>query len=250
MLSFDRELARSLAGEYLCTFIFIFTICSSSLNEGRLGGGISSLPGALCTSFVALSIIYSFGSISGAHFNPAVTFGAIIGRKIDPIKGVLYILLQVIAATTAIATLMGIFPEGGNIADSLVLKPGAGVSLMQALTIETIMSFILVFVIYATAMGITIPTAGGDASDEFAEEATERILQAKQRLPFGPLAIGFTLGFLCLIGGTISGGAFNPARATGPALLSLKFEYLWVYWAGDLLGAAIATGFYLALFAN
>ncbi len=57
---------------------------------------------------------------------------------------------------------------------------------------------------------------------------------------FAPVAIGFTLGFLCLLGGSVSGGAFNPARAFGPALVTGHFDNHWVYWIGDFMGAALA----------
>jgi len=59
---------------------------------------------------------------------------------------------------------------------------------------------------------------------------------------FAPFAIGFTVGFLTLIGGTVSGGAFNPARVFAPALFSGKWTHQWVYWLGDLSGAACAAG--------
>ena len=62
--------------------------------------------------------------------------------------------------------------------------------------------------------------------------------------PFAGLAIGFMLGALCLVGGKISGGAFNPARAMAPAVLARKFEYLWIYWVGDLVGAGFAALLY------
>jgi hypothetical protein len=67
---------------------------------------------------------------------------------------------------------------------------------------------------------------------------------------FAPLAIGFTLGFLGLIGGTVSGGAFNPARVFGPAFLSGQgWKYQWIYWVADFVGAGLA-GLTQSIFAH
>lgn len=243
-MKFDMQIAKALVGEFLCTFVFIFTICANHLSEERQNVHLGSLGAAVSTAFVAIAIIYTFGGHSGAHFNPAVTLGALIGRKINPIMGALYIVLQLLAACAATGTLVFLYP-GIKVADSLLLAPAKGVTLVEAVAMEATLTFILVLVIYGTAMGVRT-SASKDADLESAtnEEDAESLASNKQKMNFAPIAIGLTLGFLCFLGGTVSGGAFNPARATAPALLAWKFTNLWIYWVGDLVGASLAAILY------
>ncbi len=246
-MKFDFPTIKSLTAEFLCTFIFIFTICSNGLNEARTGVSTAAVSAGVSTGFAATAIIFAFGGLSGAHFNPAVTIGAIIGRKIDVVQGLFYIVLQLVAALLAVSTLIFLFPETG-VADSLVLKVGENANVAQAVCFEFLMTFILVFVIYATAMGLK--TTSTDSDVESQDEQMELIAENKEKLKFAPIAIGLTLGFLCFLGGTVSGGAFNPARATAPALLSGDLSDVWIYWVGDLLGAIVAALLYMKFFAR
>lgn len=241
-MKFNLQTAKALIGEFLCTFIFIFTICANKLSEGRQGVHLGSLGAGVSTAFVAVAIIYTFGGHSGAHFNPAVTLGAVVGRKINPIMGILYIVLQLLAACAAVGTLIFLYP-GSKVADALLLAPDKDATLAEAVAMEATLTFILVLVIYGTAMGVRTATKEADL-ESAAEEDAELLTSNKQRMNFAPIAIGLTLGFLCFLGGSVSGGAFNPARATAPALLTWKFTNLWIYWAGDLLGASLAAVLY------
>lgn len=240
MLAFDRPLLKALVGEFLCTFIFVFTLSGTALSRPGLAGF------ALATALVSVAIIYSFGGLSGAHFNPAVTLAAMIGGKIHPIKGVMYMVLQVLAAISAVGTLMMLHPTD-QVAESLVFKPGARASIPAAIVMEGVLTFVLVFVIYCTAMEVR--TAAHSQDVESQDEDSEMVAANKQKLNFAPIAIGFTLGFLCFLGGAVSGGAFNPALATAPSVLALDFGNLWIYWVGDLVGAAVAAGLHMLLFA-
>lgn len=243
-MRFDSRTIRSLGAEFLCTFIFIFCICGNGLNEmknemkGAVAVKIGSIGGAISTAFVAVAIIYAFGPHSGAHFNPAVTAGAMIGGKIDPVLGVLYIVLQLLAGVAAVGLWAFFFPDSGA-AKALLLSPPSGVNLIAAVVMEALLSFILVLVIYNTAMGVKIEAPEGDI--ESGEEQAALLAQNRARLNFAPIAIGLTLGFLCFLGGHVSGGAFNPSRATAPAVLTMDFDSLWIYWVGDLCGAVLAA---------
>ncbi len=207
-------------------------------NEVKVG----SVGGAISTAFVAVAIIYAFGPYSGAHFNPAVTAGAMIGGKIDPVLGVLYMVLQLLAGVAAVG-MWSFFLSGSDVAKDLVLAPPANVMPIAAMVMEALLTFILVIVIYNTAMGVkTVATDSDIESDGESGKNQETVLvQNRARLNFAPIAIGLTLGFLCFLGGNVSGGAFNPARATAPAILSMKFGNLWIYWVGDLCGAVLAA---------
>lgn len=235
MIEFDLVFLRACLAEFLCTLIFIFTIC--------LAGG-EAQASAIGTAFAAIAVIYAFGNWSGAHFNPAVTVAAMIGRKIDPIRGCIYVPLQIMASIAAVS-LIGAFYPAGTI-ELLVLKPHTG--LIAGVGMEAFLTFILVFVIYAVAWGPRVTASPTDI--EAHDENSELIATNKARMNFAPLAIGLTLGFLCFLGGSVSGGAFNPARATAPAVLALKFKHLWVYWVGDMAGAAIASLLYIFVFAH
>lgn len=233
-MEFNLELIKALTGEFFVTYLFIFTICMNGIaNPGNVvAGGVS-------TGFAAIALIYSFGAISGAHFNPAVTVGAMIGQKIDPIKGVLYIVLQLVAALAAVGTVMGFVP--GSVA-KLVLAPAEGVNVGAAIGMEAILTFILVFVIYATALGVNPDSKSLDGDSKAADKADAK-------MNFAPIAIGLALGFLCFLGGSVSGGCFNPARAMAPAVLANNYSKVWIYWVGDLIGASAAAVLHTYLFA-
>jgi hypothetical protein len=94
--------------------------------------------------------------------------------------------------------------------------------------------------------GIKVKSAGEEHSGQ---NLTIYATSGNTKAGFAPVAIGFTLGFLGLIGGTVSGGAFNPARVFGPALISGNFKNHWLYWVADFVGAALA-GYTQSFFAH
>ena len=216
---FTRKDVLALLSEFLATGIFIFTICCISINVSRSAIGMGGLIiSGVGTALVAYAIIRTFGDWSGAHFNPAVTLGAMVGGKINVVLGVLYILIQCIAGIFALLLLKLMFP--GDILTPLLLKPAADVSRLNALVTEFVLAFILVFVIYGTTMGVSSATTRTVTRDpESGEETTvldEHALMLKKSAAAG--AIAACLGFLCFLGTSSSGGAFNPVRATAPAL--------------------------------
>lgn len=244
MPKFDGKFIKTLSAEFLVTFLFILTICANALNDARKGVNTGSVSAGVSTGMCAVAIIYAFGGLSGAHFNPAVTVGAIVGGKMDPVTGICYILVQLLAATASVGALIGLYPEKSEeTLTRLLLKPNEQSTTIQAVCFEALMSFILVIIIYGSAMGLK---TASDATDiESQDEQSELIANNKAKLNFAPIAIGFALGFLCFIGGTVSGGAFNPARAFGPALLLVNFSSFWIYAVGDCIGGAVAAVVYM-----
>jgi glycerol uptake facilitator-like aquaporin len=81
------QLIKAVAGELLCTFLFIYIVCATSANFIRLNTVNNPVVGALSTGFASVALIYSFADVSGAHFNPAVTFATIVTRKTGLTKG-------------------------------------------------------------------------------------------------------------------------------------------------------------------
>ncbi|KAJ2997338.1 hypothetical protein HDV02_005610 [Globomyces sp. JEL0801] len=233
---------------------------ATAVNNGRQENPENLVLGCISTAFASVALIYSFADVSGAHFNPAVTFATMITGKVSVKKGFGYIGVQLLASIFATLALMAVFPGvGGNgpfsIPEYVVVDVDAQTHLANAFFMELILTFILVYVIFATAFD-TVDTKGvkvqadGVKDDHSGNNLTIYTTSGNTKAGFAPLAIGFTLGFLGLIGGTVSGGAFNPARAFGPTLLSGKgWKNHWIYWVGDLIGAGLA-GFAQSNFAH
>ncbi|KAI9140194.1 aquaporin-like protein [Paraphysoderma sedebokerense] len=253
-----KVLIRAVLGEGLCTFLFIFIVCATHINHIRSREPEGMVLYAISTGFTAIALIYSFADVSGAHFNPAVTFATMVTGKTSWKKGAMYIAMQLFAAIFATVFVHLVFPRDPNLPATLdfLVVDIAGGNPGGAFFMEFILSFILVYVIFATAFD-TVDTSNAvkvDAGDLAKDKSVGRNLtiyttSGNSKAGFAPIAIGLTLGFLCLIGGTVSGGAFNPARVFGPALVANKWNNHWIYWFGDFLGAA-AAGFCQSFFAH
>ncbi|KAJ3109477.1 hypothetical protein HDU96_007193 [Phlyctochytrium bullatum] len=151
-----RVLVRAVLGEGLVTFLFLFIVMATSVNNGRQEQPENLVLGAISTAFSSVALIYSFADVSGAHFNPAVTFGCIISGKTSIKKGLLYIGVQLIAAIFSTLFLMAVFPrpKDGNFKDipsSVVVSLDNSAHIVNAFFMEVMLTFILVYVIFATA---------------------------------------------------------------------------------------------------
>jgi aquaporin Z len=155
--------------------------------------------------------------ISGGHLNPAVTFAIWVAGRIDARRAVLYVVAQLAAAVLAALCVKWLYPAGPAEAASLgVPRIGAGVTFTEAVILEALLTLFLVSAVFGTAVSPHAPRVGG-------------------------FAIGLVLLFDILIGGPLSGAAMNPARAFGPAAVSLDWHGQLAYWLGPLLGAAAAA---------
>jgi glycerol uptake facilitator-like aquaporin len=268
----DVHTVRTLLAEFIATFTFLFIALGSGAMQLAADNKDPVVAG-IAVGFAAVAVIYSFGGMSGAHFNPAVTFGSIVGLRMNVVKGVMYMAMQLLAAFAATGLLMYLYPNM-DLANQLTLAPTASIG--RAVLIEAIMTFFLVMTIYATALG-KAPTvskkreleeesaaehealnrdalleAGAGAGSSKEARLTREVLDEEPaeagtydpNKPFAGLAIGLMLGTLCYVGGQLSGGAFNPARATAPAVLARNWGDLWIYWLGDFVGAALAGTLY------
>jgi len=214
--------------EIVGTFIFVFAICTAATvysGPNKLVGivGLGQLAMALLGlvhAFVLAALVYAINARSGAQLNPAVTIAFLVSRKMRGKVAALTIACQVLGAVIGAAVVYSMF--GSDMAASVVLpKDGNAV---RALVLETVMAFILVYVVLATTRSKDFKIA-----------------------PLAGVAIGFTLGFDFMLGGPISGGAMNPARAFAPALIVWNFDYQWIYWVAPILGGIIAAGLYKGL---
>ncbi|EFA81707.1 hypothetical protein PPL_05701 [Heterostelium album PN500] len=243
-------LIRAVVGELLCTFLFVYIVCATTVNFKMIPGSSSVVGGALSTAFSAVALIYSFADISGAHFNPAVTFATCVTRRTSITKGLLYIFAQMVGSVFSALIILATFPGNidpsltggrpGNAAAAAAVEPSKSANIGNVFLTELILTFILVYVIFAVAFdtvddnkNVKVVRGGKKAGNNLTIYTTSGATKAG----FAPIAIGFTLGFLCLLGGSVSGGAFNPARVFGPALVGNRWSRHWLYWIADFLGA-------------
>ncbi|KAI9001758.1 aquaporin-like protein [Hyaloraphidium curvatum] len=246
-----KVLVKAVAGEFLVTFFFLFSVMSAGVNSMRSGNGEAVLP-AIVTGFVGVALVYAFADVSGAHFNPLVTFATMVTGKTSVKKGLAYIFVQLLASVGATLWLRVVFPApvvaGAPTAAQLaVVSVPPGSNPFNAFLMELTLSGILAYTVFATALDTVdttnriafAPSAPLDQS--VGRNLTIYATTGNSKAGFAPIAIGLCLGALCLMGGSSSGGVFNPARAFGPALVSGRWEYQWLYWIADLSGAAVAA---------
>jgi aquaporin Z len=212
--------------EFLGTFWLVLCGCGAAVLAAKFPQvGIGLLGVALAFGLTVVTMAYAVGHISGAHFNPAVTVGALVAGRIDASNAIWYIVAQVIGGIAAAAVLA--FIASGSPGFDLVASgfaangygehsPG-GYSLGAACVSELVMTFFFLFII----LGST--SRGAPAG-------------------FAPLAIGLALTLIHLVSIPVTNTSVNPARSTGPALFvgGWALSQLWLFWVAPLLGAAAA----------
>ena len=215
---------RSLA-EFVGTFALVFIGAGSIAAAAAAGGGTAGaglVTIAIAHGLAIATMVSAVGHISGAHLNPAVTFGALLCRKIALRDAGVYFLSQVAGAVVAAEALRLIIAE--SVWRSVKLGTpllAENVTPVQGVVIEAILAFILVWVVFATAV---------DSEGAFGKIAG--------------LAIGFVVLMDIMMGGPFTGGAMNPARSFGPALVGGYWADAWLYWVGPLAGGAAAAVLY------
>jgi aquaporin TIP len=209
--------ARALIAEAIGTFALCFAgiLALTSLDLVHDTGPAHPVVAALGHGLILIVMIAALAHHSGAHFNPAVTFGFMITRRMEPVKGLLYIAAQIGGALLASALVAGMYGVDAVIGGTP--GPAPDVNILAVLASEAVATFFLVLVIFGTAVD---------------ERAPRSVF---------PFAIGLTVAACILAIGPITGAALNPARVLGPALVGLAFDAHWVYWVGPLLGGAAAA---------
>ncbi|MGB7053138.1 MAG: aquaporin [Acidimicrobiales bacterium] len=228
---------RRLAAELLGTLILVFIACGvATLSFGKgfnfagftlahnLSAGIVAT--ALAFGLVLLALVYVLGPISGCHVNPAVTIGALLARRIQPVEGVLYMVAQFIGGILGALLLWGVFSASplyrrtvtGLGADGYGKASDVHISAGGAFLVEVILTAIFVFVV----LGVTSRIANAAAAG---------------------LVIGLTLTFIHLIGIPLTGTSVNPARSLGPALVvgGTALSQVWLFIVAPAIGGAVAA---------
>ncbi len=205
---------RVLIAEILGTFVLVLAGCGAILSDSLYGHNIGHVGVSLVFGLVVMAMIYSVGNISGAHLNPAVTFGFACAGRLPWRKTLPYIFSQIAGGLSAAAALMIIFGFPTSLGETM---PAGGN--LQSFLLETILTFILMFVILNVSTG-----------------HMEKGIMAG-------VAIGGTVALAALFGGPVSGASMNPARSLGPALVSGNLSAQWIYCTAPFLGALLASPF-------
>ena len=208
---------RRLAAEALGTFALVFFGAGAIMVDAE-SGGLGQLGVAVAFGLAITTMVYGLGHVSGAHFNPAVSFGFALTRHF-PWSGVVgYWAAQAAGAVAAALLLRASLGDVANV--GATLPSGSN---RQSFLWEVVLTFFLMLVVMAVA---TDTRAVGEAA---------------------ALAIGGTVGLCALVGGPVSGASMNPARSLGPALVSGDLSSLWIYLLAPLVGASLAALAYQVL---
>jgi aquaporin NIP len=199
--------------EWLGTFFLVFNGTGAIVINDISGGVITHGGIAVTFGLVVMVLIYAFGEISGAHFNPAVTVGFALAGRFAWKQVPLYVLFQLGGAVAASYVLKALFPVHNKL--GATLPSGAA---WQSLVLEFLLTFLLMLVILRVSQG------------------------AREKGITAALAVGGLVGLEAMFAGPVCGASMNPFRSLAPALASGHLEHSWVYLAGPFAGAAAATG--------
>ncbi len=217
----STETLRPAVAEFIGTFTLIFIGAGSIIAAHGIED--PSLIGIALAHGLAIGVmVAAYARVSGAHFNPAVTLGFLLTRRIKPALAGVYWVFQLAGAAVAALLLRELLPSSETEAVNLgVPALGHGVGAGAGVVLEGILTFLLVTVVFGTAV---------DPKGAFKAIAA--------------LAIGLTISIDILLGGPFTGAAMNPARAFGPQLVGDHWSNGWVWYVGPLVGGAIAAVLY------
>ena len=202
---------KKLLAEFLGTYALVFASTGSIIVNQQYNGIVTHVGISIVCGLIVTGMIYTFGDISGAHINPAVSIAfGIAGRF--PVKLLApYILSQVAGALLASLTLKYFFPSNEMLGANAPAIPE-----LKAFILEMILAFFLMLVIINVASG------------------------SKEQGMFAGLAIGAVVTLEIMFAGPASGASMNPARSFGPAVASGHLEHLWIYLLAPVAGMAMA----------
>ena len=207
-----KQAKEKLAAEFLGTFGLVFAGTGAIVMNSASGGVITHLGIALTFGLIVLSMIYTFGDISGAHLNPAVTLAFAAAGRFAWADVAGYWLAQTAGALGASSLLHFLFPLEAKLGATL---PSGLVG--QSFILEVVLTFFLMLVILSVSTG------------------------DKEKGITAGIVIGAVVGLEALFAGPICGASMNPARSLAPALISGHTESLWIYIVAPCVGALMAV---------
>lgn len=201
---------KKLFAEFLGTFALVFAGTGAIVINDATGA--ITHPGiALTFGLIVMAMIYCFGDVSGAHFNPAVTTAFAAARRMPWSEVPGYIGAQVLGAFSASGLMSFLFPTNAKLGATLP----SGLP-MQSFILEVVLTFLLMLVILSVSTG------------------------AKEKGITAGIAIGGVIALEAMFAGPICGASMNPARSLAPAIISGHIEHLWLYIVAPVLGALLA----------
>jgi aquaporin TIP len=214
--------------EFIATTFYVFVGVGSiaSFIATAAGGGILLI--AFAHGFAFALLIAAIGPISGGHINPAITFALVITNRISVTRGLMYIVAQLLGGVLG-ALLLRAFLNDGLLdqipgAGGQALDRGVVTGPLAGVGIEALLTGLLVFTVFATAVHGRAPAA------------------------LAPLAIGFAVLVIQIVSIPMTGSGANPARTFGPMLVFNRYHDIWIYYVGPLLGSGAAGLLYYLLY--
>ncbi len=214
--------SRELLAEFIGTFVLVFVGTGAVMVDLISNGAVTHLGISIVFGAIVTALIYSLGHISGAHFNPAVTLAFWSSGFFRRSLVIPYILAQALGAIAASGLLRSSLGKVGTLGATI---PRNG-DWMQSLILETVLTFILMLVIFGSGLDRRAP------------------------IGFAGIAIGLTVAVEAACMGSITGASMNPVRSLAPALVGGNWQHHWLYWVAPILGAQLATIVYRHLSNN
>jgi len=208
---------NKLSAELLGTYVLVLGGTATILSAAQGGAPTNIVIVAFGFGLALMAGLYAFGEVSGGHFNPAVSFAALLDKRIDIATMGGYWVAQIVGATLASLTLLAASSTAA--VASTMTTFGEGISATDAFLLETVFTAIFIAVIL---------------------KATSSAMSAKTAF----LGIGLTLTMIHLVLIPFTGTSVNPVRSLGPAIVGGVWTDQWVYWIAPLVGAAIGWGLY------
>lgn len=212
-----RKEIAALLMEFIGTFALIFMGAGAIIQTQN--GNLVAI--ALAHGLAIGLLVAAGGHISGGVYNPAIAIGLMAAGKLPYVRGATFIVAQLLGATAAAGLLKAALPAAAvDVVKLGTPLPGPGISSGQALVVEIVLTFFLMFVIFGVAVDKRGPAS------------------------IAGLAIGLTITMGVCMGGALTGAAMNPARSFGPMLVQQEWTAAWVYWVGPIIGAILAALIY------
>jgi aquaporin Z len=203
---------KKLVAEFLGTFGLVFAGTGAIVINGASKGAITHVGISITFGLIVLAMIYTFGDVSGAHLNPAVTTAFAAARRLSWKEVPGYVLAQAAGAFAATGLLRFLFPSDEKLGATV---PAGSVG--QSFILEIVLTFLLMLVILSVSTG------------------------SKEKGITAGVAIGAIIGLEAMFAGPICGASMNPARSLAPAIVSGQVQFLWIYILAPVVGALLAV---------
>jgi aquaporin Z len=199
---------RKLLAESFGTFCLVFAGTGAIVVNDTHGGAVTHVGVALTFGLVVLAMIYTVGEVSGCHLNPAVTMGFFAARRFEGQRVMPYVLAQCVGAFLASLALRAMFPAHPSLGVTLPAGP-----VLQSWVMEFVLTLMLMVVILSVSTG------------------------AREKGILAGVAVGSVIALEAMFAGPVSGASMNPARSLAPAVVSGRFDHLWLYLSAPVVGA-------------